>query len=417
MSSTGGRPSPTPSTTESTKSLPSVVTSQANEDSGKLRALLGILKNFIGVTDIAAVRFSLPTQLLEPLPNLEYWNYLDRPETFKYVKGKPCKPYNSVLGEFFRCTWQVKDTCQPILGTARKKSIIDDSSTADKPVTLSYLTEQTSHHPPVSAFWIDCPQKGIFARGYDQLSAKFTGTSIRVGPGNHNLGIFINLKNRGNEEYQLTHPLAHLGGLLRGSLTVTVADTCYVTCPKTGLKTILHYLEEGWLSKAQNRVVGAIYKYNPNADNITKLKDVPERDIVGRIEGCWKEKIFYTPTNDEKPEPVLLIDLDPLIPEAKTIPPEADQLPNESKRFWKDVTQAIVSKQYETGNKLKQDIEKRQRDKAAERKEASREWRPRFFTGAVTPVGRPDLTDDGRRAIDGLGKGDYKLTENEEYGA
>jgi hypothetical protein len=82
---------------------------------------------FIGVADLAAVRFSLPSQLLEPTPNLEYWTYLDAPNAFvaigtsddaldrmlevcrfwftkdlKYAKGKPCKPYNSCLGEFFR---------------------------------------------------------------------------------------------------------------------------------------------------------------------------------------------------------------------------------------------------------------------------------------------------------------------------
>lgn len=82
---------------------------------------------FIGVADLASVRFSLPSQLLEPTPNLEYWNYLDSPNAFvaigtaddpvdrmlevlrfwftanlKYAKGKPCKPYNSCLGEFFR---------------------------------------------------------------------------------------------------------------------------------------------------------------------------------------------------------------------------------------------------------------------------------------------------------------------------
>ena len=73
------------------------------------------------------MRFSLPSQLLEPTPNLEYWNYLDVPNAFvaigtadepldrmlevlrfwftkdlKYIKEKPCKPYNSCLGEFFR---------------------------------------------------------------------------------------------------------------------------------------------------------------------------------------------------------------------------------------------------------------------------------------------------------------------------
>ncbi|EZF30049.1 hypothetical protein H101_06300, partial [Trichophyton interdigitale H6] len=55
------------------------------DDSSKLRAFLSILRNFIGVSDIASVRFSLPAQLLEPIPNLEYWNYLDRPESFASI--------------------------------------------------------------------------------------------------------------------------------------------------------------------------------------------------------------------------------------------------------------------------------------------------------------------------------------------
>jgi hypothetical protein len=80
---------------------------------------------------------------------------------------------------------------------------------------VSYLTEQTSHHPPVSAWYIDCPAKGIYARGYDHLAAKFTGTSVRVTAGSHNHGIFIHMQNW-DEEYQLTHPAANLGGLLRG---------------------------------------------------------------------------------------------------------------------------------------------------------------------------------------------------------
>jgi len=86
-------------------------------------------------------------------------------------------------------------------------------------VKLSFLTEQTSHHPPVSAWVIDCPEKNITARGYDQIAAKFTGTSIRVTAGNHNHGMFVELKSW-DEEYQLTHPAAHVGGLLRGSITI-----------------------------------------------------------------------------------------------------------------------------------------------------------------------------------------------------
>ncbi len=113
-------------------------------------------------------------------------------------------------------------------------------------------------------------------------------------PGAHNLGIFINIKSRDNEEYQLTHPTAHLGGMLRGSLSVTVADTCFVTCPKTKTKAILHYLEESWLGKTQNKVNGVIYTYDPENDNRTRIKDVPEKDVLGRVEGCWHDQVNYT---------------------------------------------------------------------------------------------------------------------------
>ncbi|KAF2175920.1 oxysterol-binding protein-like protein [Zopfia rhizophila CBS 207.26] len=416
------------------------------DDSSKLKTFLGILRRFMGVSDIAAVRFSLPAQLLEPTPNLEYWNYLDRPETFvsigdsdealgrilgtlrfwftkdlKYVKGKPCKPYNSTLGEFFRCNWEVEDTSPPLRHDRNSApSSSAASTTGEKHVKVSYLTEQTSHHPPVSAFYIDCPEKGIIARGFDQLSAKFTGTSIRVMAGAHNLGIFIELQNRGNELYQLTHPAAYLGGLLRGSLSVSVADSCFITCAKTKIKVILQYLEEGWLGRTQNKVEGVIFTYDPENDTKTKIKDVPEKDILGRVEGCWQDKVYYTLGSQpftKSSEKHLLIDLNPLFPVAKIVPPMEDQLPNESRKFWEGVTNAIVNKQYSLATTLKQEIEEKQRQKAAERKVADKEWQPRFFTGALTPVGKPDLTPDGEEALRGLHKDQWKLEPNKEYGA
>lgn len=188
----------------------------------------------------------------------------------------------------------VEDIAPPILGAMNTNSQPQAKSAASNPVAVSYITEQTSHHPPVSAFYIDCPAKGISARGFDQLSAKFTGTSIRVTPGAHNLGIFVTVHARGSEEYQLTHPAAQLGGLLRGSPSVTVADTCYITCPQTRMKVILHYLEEGWLSKTQNKVVGVVYKYDPASDRRTRIKDVPQQDVLATLEGCWHRQVYFT---------------------------------------------------------------------------------------------------------------------------
>ncbi|KAL4894349.1 hypothetical protein BDV59DRAFT_17422 [Aspergillus ambiguus] len=414
---------------------------KAPDDSSKLKTFLSILKKFVGVADIASVRFSLPAHLLEPTPNLEYWNYLDRPETFasigksdeplgrmlevlrfwftkdlKYIKGKPCKPYNSTLGEFFRCTWEVDNILPEVpvqSGTANGSSSVTDSN--GEKAKICYLTEQTSHHPPVSAFFIDCRETGVSARGFDQISAKFTGTSIRVTPGQHNLGIFVNLEKRDNEEYQLTHPAAHLGGLLRGALTITVSDTCYITCAKTRIKVILQYLEEGWIGRAQNKVEGVIFRYDPDKDTTTRVKDVPEGDVLAKISGSWHGKIFYTVpgTND----PQLLIDITPLFPIPKNVPPSEEQLSNESRKFWSNVTQAILDKRYSQATKLKQEIEERQRQKAAERQEKNETWQPRFFTGAVTPLGKPELTEEGQKALEGLRGDKYILQESELKGA
>ncbi|KAJ5162439.1 Oxysterol-binding protein [Penicillium capsulatum] len=409
------------------------------DESSKLKTFLSILRKFVGVTDIASVRFSLPAQLLEPRPNLEYWNYLDRPETFasigksedelgrmlevlrfwftkdlKYIKGKPCKPYNSTLGEFFRCSWDVSDQ---VPEEANLPGVNSDHTTVDEggdKVKICYLTEQTSHHPPVSAFYIDCPERGISARGFDQLSAKFTGTSIRVSPGQHNLGIFVNIEKR-DEEYQLTHPDAHLGGLLRGALSVTVADTCYVTCPKTRTKAILQYMEEGWIGRNQNRLEGVIFRYNPDKDDITRTKDVPEGDVIAHITGSWHGKIYYTLAGSKDAH--LIIDIAPLTPVTKITPPSEQQLSNESLKFWSEVTDAIVDKQFTQATKLKQDIEERQRQRATERKDEGVEWKPRFFTGAVTPLGKPELTPEGQKALQGIRTGEYGLEESTVQGA
>ena len=185
----------------------------------------------------------------------------------------------------------------------------------------------------------------------------------------------------------------------------------------------MHYLDEGWIGKSQSLVQGVIYKYDPSSDKTTRIKDVPEKSIVARIEGCWKEKIYYiipsTSADGQEPnvEPTetkqLLIDLVPLIPVPKAVPPEEHQLSNESRIFWKDVTNAILSKQYGEATKAKQAIEERQREKAAERQARNEQWKPRFFTEPLGPQGRPELTDEGKQVLNGMQELNFYLKEAE----
>lgn len=108
------------------------------------------------------------------------------------------------------------------------------------------------------------------------------------------------------------------------------------------------------------------------------------------------------------------MDLTPLSVAPKILPPEEIQLPNESLRFWAGVTEAIKARQFSRATVLKQEIEERQREKAKKREETGTEWKPRFFTECVTPLGRPELTDDGREVLKKLHEGRWDLEESED---
>jgi hypothetical protein len=54
-------------------------------EGGKLKMIIQLVKRSLGVKDLAAMRLSLPASLLEPVPNLEYWHYLDRPDFFAAI--------------------------------------------------------------------------------------------------------------------------------------------------------------------------------------------------------------------------------------------------------------------------------------------------------------------------------------------
>jgi len=66
-------------------------------DSGKFKFILSILKKVIGVGDILNLRISLPSQVLDPVPNLEYFHWLDRPDYFANL-SEPEDPVERFVG-------------------------------------------------------------------------------------------------------------------------------------------------------------------------------------------------------------------------------------------------------------------------------------------------------------------------------
>ncbi|KAM0747159.1 hypothetical protein T439DRAFT_328927 [Meredithblackwellia eburnea MCA 4105] len=489
----------------------------ANPDSetGKFRQLFGILKKCLNVANLTDVRISLPANLLEPIGNLELWQYCERPDFFaampesddelermlsvlrwmftkdlKFVKHKIAKPYNSILGEHFHAHWDIEPiSLHPTLGHPEPTAHLDVNPTAEvlsnagrttassststtansaktspklpssssstsiqKSSTTTtvpasslkaggggsvasssastttssnetaatsllttddegktrtvFLNEQTSHHPPISHFVLEArgPKGTVRATGADQLGAKFTGTTVKVFPGEHNKGIFVSFPDRAGEEYQITHPTANVAGLLRGNPYATICEYTYVTCRqgegKRRLRAIISYIEESWLLKSKFLVEGVVYEYEEGKeDAYTKIKHVPAARIVAHLEGCWRGEVRWRKSGEKTWSQ--LLDMVPLSVIPKKVAPLDQQHELETRKVWAAVTNAVLAKDWNTASKAKQTLEQGQRVKAEERKKSGIVYEPRFFKPEGDNWdGRPQLTEDGLKAIE-----------------
>lgn len=62
--------------------------------------------------------------------------------------------------------------------------------------------------------------------------------------------------------------------------------------------TSVRFAPQSWVSKARFLLEGVVYKYSAGdekAENFSRIKDVPSKDVVGTLEGCWRKQINYKP--------------------------------------------------------------------------------------------------------------------------
>ncbi|KAI9205693.1 uncharacterized protein BJ171DRAFT_501194 [Polychytrium aggregatum] len=344
--------------------------------------VLKMLLRFKSAKDLVSTRLSLPTNLLHPTSQLEFWNYNDRPDLMaslsdpedsldrflgvvrwwyskdtKWKTNTMCKPFNPILGERFLCEWRTLVAQPP-----GHNGVVEP-----KHVTVQGIQEQISHHPPVCAYYYDCPEKGVVIRGLDQIMARFTGTQLKVGPGECNHGIYVTLTKR-DEEYLLTHPWASVAGFITGSLYITVSETTVIVCPKTGLKAVLEYKPEPFFGRPKFAIEGKIFRHDYKADEgltekerkeSEKLAKIPESLVLATVSGQWNGRVYFRKTGED--HDTLLFDMTESEVARKIVKPIGDQDPLESQRVWGGVTSAMLEEDFQTATKLKRQLEDEQR--------------------------------------------------------
>ncbi|XP_070996973.1 oxysterol-binding protein-related protein 8-like isoform X2 [Oncorhynchus clarkii lewisi] len=251
------------------------------------------------------------------------------------------KPYNPIIGETYRCMWLHSKT---------------NSKTF-------YISEQVSHHPPVSAFYVSNRKDGFCLSGSILAKSKFYGNSLSAILDGEARLTFLN---RG-EDYVMNMPYAHCKGILYGTMTLELAGQITIACEKTGYSAQLEFKLKPFLGNndSVNQVSGKI-----------KLG----KEVLATLEGHWDSEIFI---NDKKTGVVDTF----WNPTAElrqsrltrcTVPPE-DQGDYESERLWQHVTRAINNKDQTEATNEKFILEEAQRKSTRERKAKCEDWAPGLF--------------------------------------
>ncbi|KAJ3304856.1 hypothetical protein HDV03_002238 [Kappamyces sp. JEL0829] len=249
------------------------------------------------------------------------------------------KPFNPILGEFYRCEWAERDGSEAF-----------------------YICEQVSHHPPHSAFFYCNPAKSIWISGDLKPKAKFLGNSAGT---NMEGGSLISLA--GIDEYELSNPNVYARSILIGKMFMELGDSCVITSLKSSISCSLDFKQRGMFGGSNDThcVSGKIF--NRDTDEcLYKISGKWAGTTIALCKKDGKESVVFDGPRDSPKERIVL--------------PLEEQEEFESKRLWHKVEAAVRQGDHKTATAEKLKIEDNQRSLVKKREASGEPWQCRFFT-------------------------------------
>ncbi|KAJ2706944.1 Oxysterol-binding protein OBPa [Coemansia spiralis] len=249
------------------------------------------------------------------------------------------KPYNPVLGEFFRSRYAFADQ-----------------------TSAFFVAEQVSHHPPVTAMFYHSPEHRIAIEGDLRPKSRFFGNSVGMlleGYGR------IHILDR-SETYDVTYPNMYARGILFGKMVLELGEMSTVTCAASDLMFEVEFKTKAMLWGAYNQIAG-------------RIRRISTREVLFDISGNWQTTMYITDLRKPGAVPEVLFDAatEHVVPQ--TVAGLAEQEPNESRNLWRDVTCAIRAGNQDAATTYKMAIEEQQRLDARDREDRGERFEPRFF--------------------------------------
>uniref|UniRef100_A0A8C2MT60 Oxysterol-binding protein n=1 Tax=Cricetulus griseus TaxID=10029 RepID=A0A8C2MT60_CRIGR len=263
------------------------------------------------------------------------------------------KPYNPILGEIFQCHWTLPNDTEENTELVSEGPVPWVSKNS-----VTFVAEQVSHHPPISAFYAECFNKKIQFNAHIWTKSKFLGMSIGV----HNIGQGCVSCLEYDEHYILTFP----NGYGRSILTVPwveLGGECNIHCSKTGYSANIVFHTKPFYGGKKHRITAEIF--SPN-----------DKKSFCSIEGEWNGIMYAKYATGEN---TIFVDTKKLPIIKKKVRKLEDQNEYESRCLWKDVTFNLKIRDIDAATEAKHRLEERQRAEARERKEKEIQWETRLF--------------------------------------
>ncbi|GLT97405.1 hypothetical protein SLE2022_149720 [Rubroshorea leprosula] len=236
--------------------------------------------------------------------------------------------------------------------------------------SLNVLLEQVSHHPPVSALHATDEKESLEIIWSQHAIPKFHGASVETDVRGKRQ---LKLLSRG-ETYEMNSPKLLIRFLPVPG--VHWVGNVRIRCQESGLEAQLCLGATSFLGLRRNSrsIKGNIYEtstmktlaeVNGQWDRIVKVKDINN----------GKETVIYNAKE------VLSGLKTPIVKDLEGV------WPSESAAVWSELSQAILSKDWDKAREAKKDVEENQRELSREKESRGEAWVPKHFTATYTKDG------------------------------
>lgn len=268
------------------------------------------------------------------------------------------KPYNPILGEIFKCYYDMEYLYPEDGNDTANNGPVPWAKERD----VQILCEQVSHHPPVSAFYVENSLKNISMNGYVWTKSKFLGLSIGVSL----IGKAVISVLDYNEQYTITFPSCY-GRSILTTPWMELGGKTQITSTN-GFTADIKFHTKPFYGGKKHCIDACVTA--PGAKSNRKPIVCIKGEWNGVLEGQW------TPSYDKHN---FTIDTSKLNTREKIIRPIDQQNQLESRNLWRNVTYYLFKNDVRKATKHKFALEQKQRDEERERINTKSLWKSKFF--------------------------------------